>query len=97
FSRDWSSDVCSSDLVSAIASVEVVDERTLDIVTAEPFAPLLAHLAHPVTAIVPVSHGDALARQPVGSGPYVFESWTQGDSVVLRSEARRVGNGRRSA
>ncbi len=74
-------------VVSAIASVEVVDERTLDIVTAEPFAPLLAHLAHPVTAIVPVSHGDALARQPVGSGPYVFESWTQGDSVVLAANA----------
>ncbi|HEX7039565.1 MAG TPA: ABC transporter substrate-binding protein [Trueperaceae bacterium] len=70
-------------VVSAISAVEVVDERTVDIVTAEPFAPLLAHLAHPVTAIVPVAHGDDLARRPVGSGPYVFESWTQGDSVVL--------------
>ncbi len=70
-------------VVSAIQSVEVVDDLTVDIVTAEPFAPLLAHLAHPVTAIVPVAHGDDLARQPVGSGPYVFESWTQGDTVVL--------------
>src|SRR5690606_18719267 len=70
-------------VVSAISAVEVVDERTVDIVTAEPFAPLLAHLAHPVTAIVPVAHGDDLARRPVGSGPYVFESWTQGDTVVL--------------
>ncbi len=70
-------------VVSAIGSVEVVDGSTVDIVTAEPFAPLLAHLAHPVTAIVPVAHGDDLARQPVGSGPYVFDSWTQGDTVVL--------------
>jgi len=70
-------------VVSAIDAVEVVDELTVDIVTGEPFAPLLAHLAHPVTAVVPVAHGDSLARQPVGSGPFVFESWTQGDSVVL--------------
>src|SRR5690606_23028869 len=61
----------------------VVDDRTVDIVTGEPFAPLLAHLAHPVAAIVPVSYGDSLAREPIGSGPFVFESWTQSDTVVL--------------
>jgi peptide/nickel transport system substrate-binding protein len=70
-------------VVSAITSVEVVDDRTVDIVTGEPFAPLLAHLAHPVAAIVPVSYGDSLAREPIGSGPFVFESWTQSDTVVL--------------
>src|SRR5690606_29373220 len=73
--------------VSAIASVEAVDDRTRDTLNADALAPLLADPAHPVTAIVPVSHGDALARQPVGSGPYVFESWTQGDSVVLAANA----------
>ncbi|HZW99436.1 MAG TPA: ABC transporter substrate-binding protein [Trueperaceae bacterium] len=70
-------------VVSAIDAVEVVDDLTLEIVTGEAFAPLLAHLAHPVTAIVPAALGDSLARQPVGSGPYVLESWTQSDSLVL--------------
>ncbi len=72
-------------VVSAIDTVEVVDDRTVDIVTGEPFAPLLAHLAHPVTAIVPAGLGDSLAREPVGSGPYTLASWTQGDSLVLRA------------
>lgn len=72
-------------VVSAISAVEVVDARTLDIVTAEPFAPLLAHLAHPVTAVVPVAYGDDLARSPVGTGPYRFVSWEQSNEVVLQA------------
>ena len=70
-------------VVSAIEAVEVVDDVTLDIKTGEPFAPLLAHLAHPVAAIVPVAHGDDLARNPVGSGPYELVSWEQSNQLLL--------------
>lgn len=72
-------------VVSAIDAVEVVDERTVRIDTGEPFAPLLAHLAHPVTAIVPSGAGEGLARQPVGTGPFRFVSWTEGTEVVLEA------------
>lgn len=72
-------------VVSAIEDVEVVDDTTLTIVTSAPFAPLLAHLAHPVTAIVPVSHGDDLARSPIGSGPYRLVEWQQGNQLLLRA------------
>lgn len=78
-------------VVSAITAVEVVDAATIDIVTAEPFAPLLAHLAHPVAAVVPVSYGDDLARAPVGTGPYRFVSWEQGNEVRLQSNAAYWG------
>ncbi len=74
-------------VVSAINEVTAVDATTVEIKTAEPFAPLLAHLAHPVTAIVPVAHGDDLARDPVGSGPYTLVSWEQSNQVLLRANA----------
>jgi len=70
-------------VVSAIDEVVVTGERTLTIDTGEAFAPLLAHLAHPVTAIVPASLGDQLGREPVGTGPFRFSSWTDGSEVVL--------------
>lgn len=72
-------------VVSAIDAVEVVDDSTVVIDTGEPFAPLLAHLAHPVTAIVPAASGEALAREPVGTGPFRFVSWTEGTEVVLEA------------
>lgn len=74
-------------VVSSIATVEVVDATTVDIKTAEPFAPLLAHLAHPVAAIVPAAHGDDLARNPVGSGPFMLVSWEQSNQVLLKANA----------
>lgn len=78
-------------VVSAIGEVRVVDPLTVDIVTSEPFAPLLAHLAHPVAAIVPAGHGDDLARKPVGSGPYELVSWEQSNQVLLKANAAYWG------
>lgn len=72
-------------VLAAVSEVVAVDPTTVDIVTSAPFAPLLAHLAHPVTAIVPVNHADSLARSPVGSGPYQFVSWVDNSEVVLRA------------
>src|SRR5699024_11756202 len=46
--RDWSSDVCSSDL----EEIEVVDEFTIHIKTKGPFAALPSHLAHPAGGMV---------------------------------------------
>jgi len=69
-------------VLTAITDAVVVDEYTLDLVTDPPFAPLLAHLAHPTAAIVPVGDYD-LARHPVGTGPFVFDSWTVGSEINL--------------
>ena len=68
-----------------VTGVEVQDALTVVIVTAEPYAPLMAHLAHPATAIVPGGHGRDLDRAPVGSGAYELAEWLPNERIVLRA------------
>jgi peptide/nickel transport system substrate-binding protein len=72
-------------VVTSIDEVRAVDASTVELVTDPPFAPLLAHLAHPVAAIVPV----ALAgpwREPVGTGPFrSCAGWTAARSCSPRT------------
>jgi peptide/nickel transport system substrate-binding protein len=84
-------------LLEAVESTEVVDDYTLRINLEYPYAPLLANLAHSGTAIMSpdiieedyaqLEEGgdvDAYINQnPAGTGPFVFENWTPGESVVL--------------
>jgi peptide/nickel transport system substrate-binding protein len=70
-------------VLTSIDEVRAVDASTVELVADPPFAPLLAHLAHPVAAIVPVTHADTLGREPVGTGPFTFVRWVDGSEVVL--------------
>lgn len=79
-------------LLEAVTAVAVVDDYTVVIQTAEPYAPLMAHLAHPATAIVPGGHGRDLASAPVGSGPYALEQWRPADRLVLRANPHYRGD-----
>ena len=60
----------------------VVDEHTLDIKTAEP-APILPTMMGTMTITSPNTVEGERTREPVGTGPYRFVSWTPGTSVVL--------------
>jgi len=70
------------------AEVAVVDEYTLEITTAAPFAPLPAHLSHGALGIISPAlleqGADAMASNAVGTGPYVLESWSRAEEVVLK-------------
>ena len=70
-----------------IKDVKVIDEHTIQIITHQPFAPLLHHLAHPALAIVSRKQvekwGDQYMNHPVGTGPYQFSEWRKGDQIVL--------------
>lgn len=75
-------------LVDSIAAVEVVDEYTVNFVTEEPFAPMINHLTHSATgmqspAAIEALGDDEYSLNPVGTGPFVFKSWTPGDQIVL--------------
>ncbi|MDW8172489.1 MAG: glutathione ABC transporter substrate-binding protein [Anaerolineae bacterium] len=69
------------------AEVEVVDEFTVRITTAVPFAPLAAHLSHGSLAMVSPAAleqgADFLASNAVGTGPYVLSRWDRAEQVVL--------------
>jgi len=73
-------------LVAAIDDIVVVDDHTLDLVSDPPFVPLLANLTFPATAIVPPDAGPELGRAPVGSGPFRFVAWREGESVELAAD-----------
>lgn len=74
-------------VLSMIKTVRVIDDDTVEFVTADPFAPLLAHLTHPVTAIVSPTaaraSGKDFGRQPVGTGPFKFSRWNAGNQIEL--------------
>jgi peptide/nickel transport system substrate-binding protein len=70
-----------------IASVEVVDDHTIDLKLKAPYAPILRNLAAPVGGMLSPAAieelGDEIARSPVGTGPYKLEEWVPNERLVL--------------
>ena len=74
-------------IVDFIDKVEVVDDYTVTVELKAPYAPALRNLSVPFSAIVPKAVVEAdeegFKLHPIGSGPYKFVEWKQGDSVTL--------------
>ena len=70
---------------SAIDSVEAKDERTVEFILNEPYAPFLSNLAYPTGLIVSPSaverHGKDFGRNPSGTGPFRFAEWESNAKV----------------
>jgi ABC-type transport system substrate-binding protein len=71
--------------VSMISAIETPDDRTVVFTLASVFTPFLGTLARIpiVPSNVPYTVGDTYARQTIGTGPYRFVEWIQGDQIVL--------------
>lgn len=83
--RDPATAAPRASLLEPIESINVQDEYTLEIKTKYAYGALLAALSHSNAAIVSPEadqNGD-LMKNPVGTGPFKFVSWTPGESVVL--------------
>lgn len=75
-------------LFAQIADVTVVDPTTVQITLSQPNGALLFNLAWGDAVIVAPETAANNATNPVGTGPYRFVRWVQGDRVELeRNEA----------
>ena len=76
-------------IVDFIESVTDNGDGTVTIKTKAPYGPALRNLAIPFAAIVPKALVEAdeanFILNPVGSGPYQFVEWKQGDHVTMKA------------
>ena len=67
--------------------LEIIDDHTIQIRSFEPFAPMLANLAHTTAFIVSEAaveyYGEYFRENPVGTGPFMFSEWHVGENLVL--------------
>src|SRR5690606_40944513 len=96
FSRDWSSDVCSSDLLG-VAKNRIADLQKL------PFTQLLAAQATAAVPFSPVIGTDALPHHPFdpvappeSADVPIIIGTTLDDAALASSEERRAGRESRS-
>lgn len=75
-------------VLNMIKEVVVVDDHTVQFKTEKPFAPLPAHLAHNAGSIIAPSAieeeksgGKKVDENPVGTGPFKFDSWNRGAEI----------------
>jgi peptide/nickel transport system substrate-binding protein len=79
-------------LLGPVKEVQVVDDLTFRIVLRYPFVPLIAHLSHPSTAIIPAKVVELFPDKPIdstrhiiGTGPYRFVEYVKGERTVLEA------------
>jgi peptide/nickel transport system substrate-binding protein len=81
---------------SAVDGIQVVDDHTLRVRLNEPYAPFLVSTA--VTGVLPrARYGTIpvkalmqhpLSRAPIGTGPFMYVDWKEGDRLVLKANPR---------
>jgi peptide/nickel transport system substrate-binding protein len=72
---------------ASVESIEAPDASTVVIQLTEPFAPLLATLAHPTASVLPreeVENGE-FAQNPVGTGPFQWVEWARDERIVVEA------------
>jgi len=79
-------------LFAGIAAVEVVDPTTVKVVLSKPNGLFLFNMAWGDAVIVAPESAATNATNPVGTGPFSFAKWVQGDRVELVKNANYWGN-----
>jgi peptide/nickel transport system substrate-binding protein len=74
-------------LLKPYASSEVIDEYTIKINLATPSTAFLSNLSQAMLGIVSPTaakkYGDQFGKNPVGTGPYKFVSWTENADIIV--------------
>lgn len=70
---------------AGIASIDIVDDLTIQITTTTPVAAMLTNMESLLVAPADRVNDEAFWQAPIGTGPFAFESWRKGDRLVLSS------------
>ncbi|MEQ6249298.1 ABC transporter substrate-binding protein [Sulfitobacter sp. HNIBRBA3233] len=70
-------------LYASIAEVNVIDPATVEVKLSEPNGMMLFNLAWGDAVIVAPESIENIKQQPIGTGAFKFDSWTQGDSIEI--------------
>ncbi len=70
-------------LFAAIETVEVIDPRTVEVTLSQPEGTFLFNMAWGDAVIVSEDSIDDIKQTPIGTGPFQFSEWVQGDRIEL--------------
>ncbi|MEW9917999.1 ABC transporter substrate-binding protein [Marimonas sp. MJW-29] len=70
-------------LYTAISEVNVIDPATVEVKLSEPNGNMIFNLAWGDAVIVAPESIENIKQQPIGTGAFKFDSWTQGDRIEL--------------
>jgi len=70
-------------LFADIAEVTVIDPATVEVTLSRPNGSFLFNMAWGDAVIVAPESVDDIASDPVGTGPFMFDRWVQGDRIEL--------------
>ncbi len=74
--------------VDSLQPFKAIDDTTFQLKLLRPYNPILGILSMQYCSIVPeeavVTYGDNFRRHPVGTGPFQFVAWEEGQALVLR-------------
>ena len=74
-------------LFAGIADVEVVDDTTVKVTLSAPNSAFPTNMAWGDAVILDAASADDAATNPVGTGPFTFSRWVQGDRIELTANA----------
>lgn len=78
-------------LYAGIVDVAVIDQRTLQLTLDQPNGMMLFNLAWGDAVIVAPESVADIAKSPIGTGPFKFDDWVQGDRIELSAYDRYWG------
>lgn len=87
------------EMPDGIDGFRIVNDSTFEIELLEAYSPFIYYLVNSLGSVVPseaiTKYGENFFRSPVGSGPFMFETWSQDQELVLKRNPNYWGKDER--